>query len=115
MRPQRSRASSGGCTRRTDGVGPRAHPISACGDESESQISLELAGLEALLHVHEEARRIPAVNQAVIRPGQCFSVEPGIYIPEENIGVRIEDLVLITETGCEVLNKFPKDLTVVPF
>ena len=56
-----------------------------------------------------------AVNQAVIRPGQCFSVEPGIYIPEENIGVRIEDLVLITETGCEVLNKFPKDLTVVPF
>ena len=66
------------------------------------------------LEVHE-AGDVSAVNQAVIRPGQCFSVEPGIYIPEENIGVRIEDLVLITETGCEVLNKFPKDLTVVPF
>ena len=66
------------------------------------------------LEVHE-AGDVSAVNQAVIRPGQCFSVEPGIYIPEENIGVRIEDLVLITETGCEVLNKFPKDLMVVPF
>ena len=51
----------------------------------------------------------------MIRPGQCFSVEPGIYIPEENIGVRIEDLVLITEDGCEVLNHYPKDLQVIPF
>ena len=56
-----------------------------------------------------------AVNEAILRPGQCFSVEPGIYIPEENIGVRIEDLVLITEDGCEVLNHYPKDLRVIPF
>ena len=62
-----------------------------------------------------EAVYVSGVNGAVIRPGQCFSVEPGIYIPEENIGVRIEDLVLITESGCEVLNHFPKELTVVPF
>ena len=67
-----------------------------------------------LLEVHE-AGDVSAVNEAVIRPGQCFSVEPGIYIPEEGIGVRIEDLVLITEDGCEVLNHYPKDLTVVPF
>lgn len=66
------------------------------------------------LEVHE-AGDVSAVNEAVIQPGQCFSVEPGIYIPEEGIGVRVEDLVLITETGCEVLNHFPKDLTVVPF
>ena len=39
----------------------------------------------------------------------CFSVEPGIYVPG-GIGVRIEDLVLITEDGCEVLNHFTKDL-----
>ena len=57
---------------------------------------------------------VSAVNEAIIRPGQCFSVEPGIYIPEENIGVRIEDLVLITEDGCEVLNSYPKDLLVLP-
>ena len=54
-----------------------------------------------------------SVNREVIRPGQCFSVEPGIYIPEKNLGVRIEDLVLITEDGCEVLNHFPKELTVI--
>lgn len=66
------------------------------------------------LEVHE-AGDVSAVNEAVIRPGQCFSVEPGIYIPEENIGVRIEDLVLITEDGCEVLNHYPKELQVIPF
>lgn len=66
------------------------------------------------LEVHE-AGDVSAINEAVIRPGQCFSVEPGIYIPEEGIGVRIEDLVLITEDGCEVLNHYPKDLIVVPF
>ena len=66
------------------------------------------------LEVHE-AGDVSAVNEAIIRPGQCFSVEPGIYIPEENIGVRIEDLVLITEDGCEVLNHYPKELQVIPF
>ena len=66
------------------------------------------------LEVHE-AGDVSSVNEAVIRPGQCFSVEPGIYIPEESIGVRIEDLVLITEDGCEVLNHYPKELTVIPF
>lgn len=66
------------------------------------------------LEVHE-AGDVSAVNEAIIQPGQCFSVEPGIYIPEENIGVRIEDLVLITEDGCEVLNRYPKELKVIPF
>ena len=42
-----------------------------------------------------------------------FSIEPGIYLPGE-FGVRIEDLVLVTEDGCEVLNQYPKDLIVVP-
>ena len=53
-------------------------------------------------------------NEDIIQVGQCFSVEPGIYLPDENIGVRIEDLVIITEDGCEVLNHFTKDLIVVP-
>ena len=66
------------------------------------------------LEVHETGD-VSAVNAAIIQPGQCFSVEPGIYIPEENIGVRIEDLVLITEDGCEVLNHYPKELQVIPF
>lgn len=47
------------------------------------------------------------------QPGMIFSVEPGIYLPGK-LGVRIEDLVLVTEDGCEVLNQAPKDLTVIP-
>ncbi len=65
------------------------------------------------LEVHEYGD-VSAVNEDIIKPGQCFSVEPGIYLYEEGIGVRIEDLVLITEDGCEVLNHFTKDLIVVP-
>ena len=57
---------------------------------------------------------VSSVNTDIIKVGQCFSVEPGIYLPDENIGVRIEDLVLITEDGCEVLNDYTKELIVVP-
>lgn len=57
---------------------------------------------------------VSSVNEDIIKPGQCFSVEPGIYLPDEGIGVRIEDLVLITEDGCEVLNHYTKDLIIVP-
>ena len=47
-----------------------------------------------------------------LEPGMVFSVEPGIYLPGE-FGVRIEDLVLVTEDGCEVLNKASKELRVI--
>lgn len=57
---------------------------------------------------------VSSVNEQIIRPGQCFSIEPGIYLADEGIGVRIEDLVIITEDGCEVINHFTKDLIVVP-
>lgn len=60
-----------------------------------------------------EVGDVSSANEAVIQPGQVFSVEPGIYLLDEGIGVRIEDLVLITEDGCEVLNKVTKDLIVV--
>ena len=39
----------------------------------------------------------------VLKPGMLVTIEPGIYL-EDNLGVRIEDLILITDTGCEVLS-----------
>ena len=55
---------------------------------------------------------VSGATEVRLQPGMVFSVEPGIYLPGA-FGVRIEDLVLVTETGCEVLNKFPKELAVL--
>lgn len=55
---------------------------------------------------------VSGVSDTPLEPGMVFSVEPGIYLPGE-FGVRIEDLVLVTEDGYEVLNHYPKDLQVV--
>ena len=45
-----------------------------------------------------------------VQPGMVVTVEPGIYIPEENLGVRIEDDVLITESGHKLLSeRLPRD------
>ena len=45
------------------------------------------------------------MGQAVLEPGWVISDEPGLYIDEEEIGIRIEDDLLITEDGCEVLSE----------
>ncbi len=55
---------------------------------------------------------VSASNHAKIEPGMIFSIEPGIYLPGQT-GVRIEDLVIATETGVEVLNDYPKDNPVI--
>lgn len=59
------------------------------------------------LELHEE----PRLGKTTLRPGQVFTVEPGIYVPGLG-GVRHEDVVVITETGSRVISRFPKPLEV---
>ena len=51
-------------------------------------------------------------NMQLLEPGMAFTVEPGIYLPDRN-GVRIEDNVVITETGADVLSDMPREIRVV--
>jgi Xaa-Pro aminopeptidase len=58
------------------------------------------------LNVHDAGE----VNRP-LEPGMVITIEPGIYLPEENLGVRIEDDVLITETGYKLLTaRLPRNV-----
>ncbi|MGV3616266.1 MAG: M24 family metallopeptidase [Fimbriimonas sp.] len=62
--------------------------------------------------VHDGGRLSPS-SEDVIAPGQVWTVEPGVYIPGFG-GVRIEDDVVVTEDGIEILNHSTKELLVLP-
>ena len=67
------------------------------------------------LDIHEEpriTRQRADVPCLPLQPGMVFTVEPGAYLPGFG-GVRIEDDVLVTETGCDVLTSVPRDLLVL--
>ena len=60
------------------------------------------------LYIHEEPRFAPNVK-TVYKKGMTGTVEPGIYLPGK-FGVRIEDMVIVTDTGCRSFTKLPKEL-----
>jgi len=63
------------------------------------------------LEVHEEPR-VSQRSEDVLAAGEVVTIEPGVYLPGE-LGVRIEDLVVVTEDGCRNLSGLPKELQIV--
>ena len=60
------------------------------------------------LEIHEPPR-IGRGQTEPLRAGMVVTVEPGVYIPGQG-GVRIEDMVVVTDSGCDVLTPAPKEL-----
>lgn len=63
------------------------------------------------IEVHDKGD-VSSVNNDRVKEGMIFSIEPGIYLSGK-IGVRIEDLVMVTKDGCEILNSVSKEMTVI--
>jgi Xaa-Pro aminopeptidase len=89
--------------------------------DRQARISLQKHGLEeAFVHstghgVGLEIHEIPRLgrsDQTVLETGMVITIEPGAYI-EGFGGVRIEDMVLVTDRGCEVLTPTSKDLRIL--
>jgi Xaa-Pro aminopeptidase len=63
------------------------------------------------LDIHE-APRLARTAEGALEAGNAVTVEPGVYVPGE-FGIRIEDLVVVSEDGCEILTGFTKELITV--
>jgi Xaa-Pro aminopeptidase len=100
-------------------VAPGVHGRDA---DAASRTPIEAAGLGHAyghgmghgvgLQIHEAPTLRPE-SEDVLAVGNVVSVEPGIYLPDEGCGVRIEDLVVVTEDGAERFTQFTKELLTV--
>ena len=63
------------------------------------------------LEIHENPR-FSKISTDILQSNHVMTVEPGIYI-EDVGGVRIEDDIVVEDNGCQILNKTPKDFTVI--
>lgn len=63
------------------------------------------------MEVHEYGD-VSCANETLLQEGMIFSIEPGIYLTGE-MGVRIEDLVVVTKDGCMRLNHYPRELEII--
>ena len=94
--------------------GVRAAAVDEAARESLRQAGYEFGhstGHGIGLEVHEE----PALRKDsadVLVEGNAVTVEPGVYLPGE-LGVRIEDTVIVRKDGCEIITRSPKELVVV--
>ena len=93
--------------------GGRAHDIDA-----EARTAIDAAGFGGFfdhglghgigMEIHE-GPRIRMGSEDVLEVGNVITIEPGIYLPDWG-GIRIEDDVLVTEDGCEILSRIPKTI-----
>ena len=63
------------------------------------------------MDVHEYGD-VSSIHHANLKEGMIFSIEPGIYCKDKSIGVRIEDLILVTKDGHKNLNSFTKEMII---
>jgi len=77
----------------------RAHSGVLCGDQTCDAYFIHGLSHWLGMDVHDVGD-----YSTPLKPGMVFTIEPGIYLPEENLGVRIEDDVLVTATGAEWLS-----------
>lgn len=78
-----------------------------------SQMAYVPARAQGLFNAPKDLDYYFSFNNPVLE-GTMFTIEPGIYIPQKNLGVRIEDSILVTENGCEVLTRgAPKEISEV--
>jgi Xaa-Pro aminopeptidase len=104
------------------GLGAVAPGVRGPDADAASRTIIESAGLGEYyghgmghgvgLQIHEAPTLRPESTD-VLQAGNVVSVEPGIYLPHDSAGVRIEDLVLVTEDGAERLTQFTKELLTV--
>ena len=78
----------------------RANSGTLCGDRTCDTYFIHGLSHGIGMDVHDPGSLTP------LRPGAVFTIEPGIYLPQEGIGIRIEDDILVTATGYENLSAF---------
>jgi len=61
------------------------------------------------LAIHERPLCVPEA-EGNLRPGHVVAIEPALY--GSDVGIRLEDVIVVTEDGCEILSRFPRSLSV---
>lgn len=81
-------------------------------DEKMKRLKIDTRGLKGHVdHYVGMSTHDVGPRGVPLKEGMVFAIEPGLYYPEKNFGIRIEDTVLITKDGCEILTKdVPKEI-----
>ncbi|MBI5667789.1 MAG: aminopeptidase P family protein [Chloroflexi bacterium] len=81
-------------------------------DRGYGRYFLHHTGHHVGFRYHDPGAIINPTSDLILQPGMIVTIEPGVYGAELGSGCRIEDNVLVTETGFEILSDFPRELTV---